>query len=78
MSSNVCGTTALKSTAEWSGASPEFELAEKTDAEQANKDQIDGDDNVEKPRNDKNKNTGDKCDNRLQMRNTDGHDVLPY
>jgi hypothetical protein len=50
---------------------------EEPNAEQANQDQIDGDDNVKKARDDKNKNARNECDDRLQMRNTNGHDLNP-
>ena len=52
--------------------------AEKPQTEQADQDQIDRDDDVQKARNDENQNTGNECDDRLQMRNTDGNDLLPF
>jgi hypothetical protein len=55
---------------------PEFRLLEKSETEEPGDDEVDGDDDVEQPWNDKNENTGDERDNWLQMRNTDDHDEL--
>jgi hypothetical protein len=52
-----------------------FHLAEEPQAKQAAQDQINGDNYVEQPRDDKNKNTGDERNDRLQMRKTNGHDL---
>src|SRR5262245_13740820 len=71
------GTTGLKSTANRASARPDFGLAEEAQSQQPDQDQVDGHDDIEKTRDNKNKNTGNECNDRLQMRNTDGHDVLP-
>src|SRR6185437_14097265 len=67
---------ALKNTSEQADASRNLGLFEKPEAEQPGGNEIDRDDDVEQPRNDKNENTGDESDNWLQMRNTDDHDEL--
>ena len=66
---------APKNTSERPGASPE--LSEKPKPEQADEDEINGDDDVEQPRNDKNENTCNERNDRLQVRNTDDHYGLP-
>ncbi len=47
---------------------------EQPNAEQANN----GDDNVKQARDDKNKNARNERDDRLQMRNTNSHDLNPF
>ena len=49
------------------------QLSEKPKAEQANHNQIHGNDNIEQSRNNQNKYAGDKSNDGLQMCNTDCH-----
>jgi hypothetical protein len=52
---------------------PSVQLSEKSKAEQADHNQIDGDDNIEQSRNNQNKYAGDKSNDGLQMCDTDCH-----
>src|SRR5262249_1261899 len=55
-----------------------FRSAEKAKTKQTDQYEIDRNDDVEKTRDDENQNTGNQCNDRLQMRNADGHDPLPF
>jgi hypothetical protein len=52
-------------------------LLEQAEAEQANHDQINGDNKIEQPRHDQDQDSGDQSHDRLQVGHSDGHERSP-